>query len=94
MKTSINKEQIEAILSETYLNAKGFVCNDKGVELDYDKIVDDQVNLRHCVRISGLPEAFGIMLEPQLSKLRGKGNSRALAAALRELLSTIESNQN
>lgn len=39
-------------------------------------------------------EAFLIMLEPQLSKLRGKGNSRALAAALRELLSTIESNQN
>ena len=39
-------------------------------------------------------EAFRIMLEPQLSKLRGKGNSRALAAALRELLSTIESNQN
>jgi len=36
-------------------------------------------------------EDFRIKLESQLSKLRDKGSSRALAAALRELLSAIES---
>lgn len=34
---------------------------------------------------------FRTMLKPQLSKLREKGSARALAAALRELLSSIES---
>jgi len=37
-------------------------------------------------------EAFRKTLEPQLKKLGDKGNSRVLAAALRELLSQIESN--
>lgn len=36
-------------------------------------------------------KSFRIILEPQLSKLSEKGSSRALAAALRELLNTIES---
>ena len=38
-------------------------------------------------------EAFRKTLEPQLRKLGGKKASRALAAALRELLNKIESNQ-
>ncbi len=37
-------------------------------------------------------EAFRKTLEPQLNKMRGKKSSRALAAALRELLNQIESN--
>jgi hypothetical protein len=37
-------------------------------------------------------EAFRKTLEPQLNKMRGKKSSRALAAALRELLKQIESN--
>jgi hypothetical protein len=39
-------------------------------------------------------EPFRIMLELKLGELREKGNSIALAAAVRELLITIESNQN
>jgi len=38
-------------------------------------------------------EVFRKALEPQLRQLGGKGASRALAAALRELLNKIESNQ-
>lgn len=38
-------------------------------------------------------EVYRKTLEPQLQKLGGNGNSRALAAALRELLKQLESNQ-
>lgn len=67
MKTTINKEQIEAIISETYLNAKEFVWNDKGVELDYDRIVDDQVKVD---TISAIELAND--LDTQIVYLKGK----------------------
>ena len=40
-----------------------------------------------------LKESFRNMLEPQLDKLAGNGSSRALVAALRELLNKIEAEQ-